>query len=122
MIASPPRHHYYHPYPPMSSFSPIRTGMKIEGLQHGYHYTYDRPLLLYANAICQTSNDTEMLYLVSVVLIFNLALTYHIHAKICATSQRNAVKTYNLAAKMAESIQKDQWIGWIILCFALNMK
>jgi hypothetical protein len=109
-------------YHDRSLFSPIRTGMKIEGLQHRYHYTYDRPLLLHANALCPTSNETELVYLVSVVLIFNLALTYHSHARICglATSQQNAVKMYNLAAKMAESIQNDQWIGRIILCFTLN--
>jgi hypothetical protein len=104
------------------SCTPISTGMKLEGLQHGFHYTYDRPLLLHVDTSCATSNDSESLYLVSVILIFNLALAYHSHAKSCGftSSQQHAVKMYNLAAKMADSIVNDQYMGRVIMCFILN--
>lgn len=106
-------------------FFQINAGRKLEGLQAESYYTYDRPLLLRIASIHPVEDEFEApqdVYAASVVLIFNLALAYHHHAKKCGLSsvQKHAIKMYHLAMKMADCTEIDQCLGKALTCFILN--
>jgi hypothetical protein len=113
------------PYVDSSSHFRVTTGMKLKGLKDELYYTYDRPLLLIngSNIPVADNFDSSLdIYVASVVMIFNLALSYHMHAKQCglSSSLQHAIKMYHVAMKMADGIELDQYLGKALTCFIFN--
>ena len=107
-------------------FFQITAGKKLEGLQAESYYIYDRPLLLSIGRNRHEADEPDAasrdIYSASVVLIYNLALAYHHHAKKCGISrlQQHAIKMYHLAMKMSDCTEIDQCLGKALTCFILN--
>jgi hypothetical protein len=104
----------------------VTVGTKLVGLQDEYFYTYNRPLLLNLGSTIPVNSDIietpKDVYVATVVIIFNLALAYHHHAKKCGltSSIKHAIKMYRLAIKMADCMEIDQFFGKALTCFTLN--
>ena len=102
----------------------VTTGKKVNGLKDELYYTYDRPLLLTIGKtpVFPEADSSWDIYLGSLVLMFNLALAYHQHAKQSGLSGslQHAIKMYKVAMKMADGLEVDQCLGRALTCFILN--
>lgn len=89
----------------------------------GLYYSYDRPILLPSNSLTSSPHVLQSkLYLISAILLFNLALTYQKHARQNCTSSTmlRVVRVYTLAGTVLEhGCCDDEW-GKFIICLIFN--
>jgi tetratricopeptide (TPR) repeat protein len=101
----------------------LQTGMKLESLNQGIYYTYDRPLLLPTNMVLPSSEALDA-YMVtsSVILIFNFGMACHQFGK--ETGQEGAthqaIQIYELTLRMISRSSISDCIGKVVMCLALN--
>jgi hypothetical protein len=101
----------------------LHAGMKIIGLQRGFYYSYDRPFLLPTNALLPPCEEnTSNVYLICVILTFNLAMSYQNYATQHGNTSalRHAISAYTLAASMVESADFDRQKSDIIMYLIMN--
>jgi hypothetical protein len=104
----------------------IIVGKKVQGLQRGIYYTFDRPMFLQSTISSSYSYSDEefesKIYLVSTILFFNFALASHQYALQCGTSSslQVAIRMYNTAANFIRDTNFDQCTGNVILCLIMN--
>ena len=105
-----------------SNICQIHFGTRMEGLQEGLFYIFDRAVIL-CPRLCQLNNCEEInsyIFLVSVVVLFNLALSTHIHALQCDSSHllRRAIQVYSSAAAILSEINLNgpfSMLSWLIV-------
>ena len=114
---------YETPSPAIDAFCKLETGTKLESLNQGIYYTYDRPLLLPTDVSVSTqeSLDTYMLTS-SAILIFNFGMACHQFGK--ETGQegalRQAVQIYELTLRMINRSCISEYLSKVVMCLALN--
>lgn len=114
---------YETPSPEIEALCKLQTGTKLESLNQGIYYTYDRPLLLPTNVIVpnQEALDTYMLTS-SAILIFNFGMACHQFGK--ETGQegalRQAVQIYELTLRMINRSCISEYLSKVVMCLALN--
>jgi hypothetical protein len=91
--------------------------------QQGLYYSYDRPILLPSNLLTSSPQVLQSkLYLISAILLFNLALTFQKHANQNCTSSTmlRVVRVYTLAGTVLEQgCCNDDW-GKFMMCLIFN--
>jgi hypothetical protein len=100
----------------------LQAGTKLDGLQQGAFYTYDRPLLLPADAQIPGSDMDSTILTASAVLIFNFGMACHQFGK--QTGQeaaiRQAAQIYELILRMVNRTGLSEKLCNIFMCLALN--
>jgi hypothetical protein len=101
-------------------------GTRIQGMQRGICYTFDRPLIIDSiTSPLMTFNTEEFeskFYFVTTILFFNFALASHQYALRCGkcSSLQLAARMYNIAANFIRETDFDRCTGEIILCLIMN--
>jgi hypothetical protein len=104
----------------------VRMGKKVQGLQRGVYYTFDRPLILQSTVSSLYSYSNEefksKINLVTSILFFNFALASHQYALQCGTSNslHVAIRMYNTVANLIRETNIEQYTGDIIFCLIMN--
>jgi hypothetical protein len=94
----------------------------MEGCPRGLYYSYNRPMLLPADVTSSLQVFDSQMYLISSVLLFNLALTYQKHANQSCVSNsiQREVKIYTLAASVLEHGGCDNDCSKLMMILILN--
>lgn len=110
--------------PVKDNVCPIHFSTRIEGLQNGLYHTFDRAMIIRPTLLHFVNNDNfdSIIYLTTVVVLFNLALTTHMHAIKYGRSQslQHAIQLYRLAGTMTSDGDIYGNVGNVVLWLTMN--
>jgi hypothetical protein len=100
-----------------------RTGARLEVLEQGIYYTFDKSFTLPTDFTVTNDEDFELLIVTaSAVLVFNFGMACHQFGKQQGhdKSLRQAVNIYELVLRMVHEQGVNAYFGKVLFCLALN--
>lgn len=124
MSMEPPKDLQSRNLPVKNAVCPIYFGQRIPHLQNGLYYTFDRAMLLRPTLLHFINHDDidSFIYLITVVVLFNLALTTHIYATKHGKSDslRHSIQLYCLAETMTRDSDIYGNVGSVVMWLTMN--
>ena len=124
MSIEPPKELPSRSSPVKDAVCPIHFGKRIEGLQKGLYYTFDRAMIL-RPTLLHFINDEEIesyIYLTTVVVLFNLALTTQMYAMQYGKSHslQHAIQLYGLVETMTRENDIYGHVDRVVMWLTMN--